>query len=160
MNKISHQVFYKYLDNTNTWAKSDSSFIKNLDIITKSDTSSKPIFRFEWINGSSLYSVLKYSIQSDLKNIIKVKLFKFESNNWVEVQSSPNPNVNVIFDFFKTISAEFYNQISIKENNPNFPEIDNIKAQFKDSEGTLDIDKLGAYLKTKPKALAKYCDFE
>ena len=38
-------------------------------------------------------------------------------------------------------------------------EIDAIKDQFKDSEGILDIDKLGAYLKTKPPALAKYCDY-
>jgi len=38
------------------------------------------------------------------------------------------------------------------------PAIDKIKTQFKDAEGILDIDKLGAYLKTKPKELAKYCD--
>jgi hypothetical protein len=47
-----------------------------------------------------------------------------------------------------------------KRDESEIPEIDIIKAQFKDSEGILDIDKLGAYLKTKPKELAKYCDFE
>jgi hypothetical protein len=38
-------------------------------------------------------------------------------------------------------------------------EIDAIKAKFKDADGILDIDKLGAYLATKPKELAKYCDY-
>lgn len=39
------------------------------------------------------------------------------------------------------------------------PEIDAVKSDFKTSEGILDIAKLGAYLKSKPKELEKYCDF-
>jgi hypothetical protein len=38
-------------------------------------------------------------------------------------------------------------------------EIDKIKSQFKTPEGILDIDKLGAYLKTKPIEFEKYCDY-
>jgi len=63
-----------------------------------------------------------------------------------------------LLNIFQIINPQtfwaFYNSES-----STIKEIDKIKAQFKNAEGILDIDKLGTYLKTKPKALEKYCDY-
>ena len=156
--RIPHQVFYKYVDTSYNWARRDSVFEEVILKFSRKDSTFKPIYRFEWINENLLYTVFKYIIKSDTTEQSKTALLYQSKKGWVEVKSVPNSNIAVFFDFFRVINLDFYDKIGSQDKS-DIPAIDQIKAQFKDSEGILDIDKLGAYLKTKPKELAKYCDF-
>ena len=102
------------------------------------------------------FIIVKYREIKDtisLKTISKV--FQINNGTFKEAAAEAVGQMYEAISILKTESFRaFLNPESTK-----YPEIDQIKAQFKDSEGILDIDKLGAYLKTKPKALAKYCDF-
>ena len=103
------------------------------------------------------FIVIKYREIKDtvaLKTISKV--FKINKETFVEI---PNDAVGQMYEAISILKTESFRAF-LNPESTKIPEIDNIKAQFKDSEGILDIDKLGAYLKTKPAALAKYCDFE
>lgn len=125
----------------------------------KEDTSQKiwliaSIFRFDFEGGEFAF-VKTYQMKDT--TIIGVFTFEFfkKGKCW-EVRKIPLlSNTQIVIHYLKPDSFwAFYNH-----DKSQFPEIDAIKSQFKDSEGILDIDKLGAYLKTKPKALEKYCDW-
>ena len=100
--------------------------------------------------------IVKFEIRKDtIFENTQIKVFQ-KTAIWQETEIKEIENVRFAIQFLKSDSFwAFY-----KKDESEIPEIDSIKAQFKDSEGILDIDKLGAYLKTKPAALAKYCDFE
>ena len=109
---------------------------------------------FDYEDG--VYSIVK--VQKNRGSLVigynSFGFFKKEKC-WEQRDVKELSNIQTAIQYLKPSTFwAFYNQ-----DKSNIPEIDQIKAQFKDSEGILDIDKLGAYLKTKPKALAKYCDF-
>lgn len=99
--------------------------------------------------------IVKYIVkQKDLVLKVSSKVFQ-KDIVWQEKQILELSNIQTTIQTLKPDSFwAFYNS-----DPSGIKEIDAIKAQFKDSEGILDIDKLGAYLKTKPPALAKYCDY-
>jgi hypothetical protein len=41
----------------------------------------------------------------------------------------------------------------------NYADLTSIAKQVKDTDGTLNLAKLGTFLATKPKELEKYCDY-
>jgi uncharacterized protein (UPF0333 family) len=100
--------------------------------------------------------IVKFEIRKDtILDNTQIKVFQ-KTAAWQETELKEIENIRLTMQFLKSDSFwAFY-----KKDESEIPEIDKVKAQFKDSEGILDIDKLGAYLKTKPKELAKYCDFE
>lgn len=113
------------------------------------------ILFFDYENGK--VAIVKITMKKD-SNILGTKSFLFKVENNKCWQNFINPQLNNILFSVQYIKPglfwTFYNQ-----NNSNIEAIDKIKSQFKDSEGILDIDKLGAYLRTKPKEMEKYCDF-
>jgi hypothetical protein len=98
--------------------------------------------------------IIKYVCETNKTFQVKSKVFQ-RNQNWQEIQIQDLLNIRLVIQSLKSdMFWAFYNKSP-----SGYKEIDSIKSQFKNSEGILDIDKLGAYLKTKPAALAKYCDF-
>lgn len=120
----------------------------------RTDSSLIYVHKIKFDYGFSSLVLVKYKIREHNGNF-KTKIIWIKAKR--EIESIKNlENIENTFKYLKPkIFWAFYNSDKTK-----YPEVDNIKAQFKDSEGILDVDKLGAYLKTKPAALAKYCDFE
>ena len=135
----------------------DTTYIDKLIILRENallDTSNhiEYLHKFSFENAFDKYVILKYVLKKG--NVKNFKNLILKNLNELSIE----PSLTNIYSAFQILKPStfwaFYNQ-----DKSNIPEIDQIKAQFKDSEGILDIDKLGAYLKTKPKELAKYCDF-
>ena len=114
-----------------------------------------PIHKLTFNYGKNWISILKYKVMKDsILSNSKVLLFEKELK-WTLKSIPELSNIQTAIEYLKPDSFwAFYNQ-----DKSSIPAIDAIKAQFKDAEGILDIDKLGSYLKTKPKELEKYCDF-
>jgi hypothetical protein len=111
-------------------------------------------FSFDYEDG--IYSFAKIQKMKDTL-VLGFKTFGVFKNQkcWILKQIPELSNIQTAIQTLKPDSFwAFYNSepSGIKE-------IDAIKAKFKDTEGILDIDKLGAYLATKPKELEKYCDY-
>jgi hypothetical protein len=117
-----------------------------------------PVHKLSFNYDSKKVEIIKFAISIDsVFSSIQTLIFLQEYNSfiWQEKEISELINIQTAIQYLKPDSFwAFYNSepSGIKE-------IDAIKTQFKDSEGILDIDKLGAYLATKPKTLAKYCDY-
>jgi hypothetical protein len=125
----------------------------------KQDTSQniwqvRSIFSFDYEDG--VYAFVNVEKMKDTFVLSKETFSFFKNENcWMKKEIPELVNIKTVTQTLKPDSFwAFYNSepSGIKE-------IDAIKANFKNTEGILDIDKLGAYLKTKPKALAKYCDY-
>jgi hypothetical protein len=85
----------------------------------------------------------------------RIQLFIFENQKLIlDIPERFQPIRNI----FQTLKPDSFWAFYSTEPS-GIKEIDKIKARFKDSEGILDIDKLGTYLATKPKDLEKYCDY-
>jgi hypothetical protein len=109
---------------------------------------------FDYEDG--VYSIVKVQKNRDTLILGYITLGFFKKDNcWKSSKIPELSNVQAAIQFLKSDTFWAFNNLDQSGNK----EIDAIKSQFKDSEGILDIDKLGAYLKTKPAALAKYCDF-
>ena len=132
--------------------KSEFVFLANIDPVLQLQVLSQ-VERPVLVGMDSM----NYWISSKKEDLLKTisKVFQINNETFKEVAAEVVGQMYEAISILKTESFRaFLNPESTK-----YQEIDQIKAQFKDSEGILDIDKLGAYLKTKPKALAKYCDF-
>ena len=117
------------------------------------------IWLFHKLTVSNLgedYTIIKYQVLKDSISIeFKTVIFRNEENQFKEA----NPNLfENIYNSIKYCKTETFRAF-LNSEKTKLLAIDAIKAQFKDAEGILDIDKLGSYLKTKPKELEKYCDF-
>jgi hypothetical protein len=105
--------------------------------------------------GEDFITVKYLEIKDTLALGLFTKVFQVENEAFKEV---PNNKVGQLYEAIKFLKTEAFRSF-LNPEPTDIPEIDKIKAQFKDAEGILDIDKLGAYLKTKPASLAKYCDY-
>lgn len=153
--KISHQILYRYTEDSDSRAEKDEAFSEILRKITATDTLIKPLFRFKWQSGDSKYSILKYQ-EKDLSK--QIKLYTLQ-DSWNEIVNPSKDNEKLFYDVFKVMTLEFYDLLTSNSELSVNAEIDTIKAKYSSPEGILDIATLGAYLKTKPKELEKYCDF-
>jgi hypothetical protein len=117
-----------------------------------------PIHKLAFDYDAQKTVIVKFSVVMDsVYSAEQTLLFQSNIKNsiWEEKLIPELSNIQTAIQTLKPDSFwAFYNSepSGIKE-------IDKIKTQFKDSEGILDIDKLGAYLATKPKELEKYCDY-
>jgi hypothetical protein len=139
--------FEEYEDNSTTaneFLKAKSIYFMDNADTSKINIKSLVVISTNYAN----YQILKYSL---IDNKSDMKYLNISNGHKI---SLPDAYLYLI-KLKGPILMEFYKSV----NNPKYPDINKIKSQFKDSEGILDIDKLGAYLKTKPAALAKYCDF-
>jgi hypothetical protein len=148
-------------DNSTFSCDSLSGALKQHYIIeAKTDTIMKKwkiyaFLSFDYEDG--VYSIVKVQKNRDTLILGYITLGFFKKDNcWKSSKIIPELlNIQAAIQYLKSNAFwAFYNKLP-----SGYKEIDAIKSQFKDSEGILDIDKLGAYLKTKPAALAKYCDF-
>ena len=57
------------------------------------------------------------------------------------------------------LKSDVYSQFEYEKPTSEYTDLVPIAKQVKDTDGTLNIFKLSLYLKTKPPALAKYCDY-
>lgn len=153
--KISDQKLHRYTEDSDSRAENDEGFSEILREIIASDTSNKPLFRFEWQSGDFKYSILKYQ-KKDLSK--QLKLYTLQ-DNWNEIVNPSKDNEKLFYNVFKVMTLELYDLLTSNSELSANEEIENIKAKYSSPEGILDIDKLGAYLATKPKELEKYCDF-
>jgi hypothetical protein len=142
--EISFEEYEENSTTANEFLKAKSIFF-----LDKADTSKINIKSFVVISTKyTNYQILKYRI---IDNKSDMKYLNISNGHKI---SLPDAYLYLI-KLKGPILMEFYKSV----NNPKYPDINKIKSQFKNSEGLLDIDKLGAYLKTRPAALAKYCDF-
>ena len=125
----------------------------------KQDTSQniwqvRSIFSFDYEDG--VYAFVNVEKMKDTFVLSKETFSFFKNENcWMKKEIPELVNIKTVTQTLKTDS--FWAFYSTEPSG--IKEIDKIKARFKDSEGILDIDKLGAYLATKPKELEKYCDY-
>lgn len=125
----------------------------------KKDTTQKKwkissIFRFDYQEGE--YAFIKIYKMKDSINL-GTSLFGFFKNEkcWQKREVKELENIKIAIEYLKSDSFwAFYNS-----GRSGMKEIDKIKSNYKTANGILNIDKLGAYLQTKPKELAKYCDY-
>lgn len=91
------------------------------------------------------------------KQIVNKKTQFFTSNNesWIEIKPEGFDDLFALVHFLKPEFFENFCYTSTVNR-----EIELIKKPFKNLEGILDIRKFSDYLKTKPKELEPYCDFE
>ena len=150
-------VFKVTFDNKKI-GKSEDQFLNSLlNLVNKSENYILPIHKFFMEYEGKKTVIIKYFSfeNSFLSNAHSIVLQLNNNNNNLEKSIPELSNIQTAIEYLKPDSFwAFYNQ-----DKSNIPAIDAIKAQFKDAEGILDIDKLGSYLKTKPKELEKYCDF-
>jgi hypothetical protein len=73
--KISNQILYRYIEDSDSRAENDETFSEILRKMTAGDTLIKPLFRFEWQSGDSKYSILKYQ-ENDLSKKIKLYILQ------------------------------------------------------------------------------------
>jgi hypothetical protein len=130
-------------------------FLKELKI----DTTTKKwklnaFLSFDFEDG--VYCIVKIQKNRDTLSLGYKTFSFFKKDKCWNMRELPElSNIQTTIQYLKSDTFwAFYNN-----DKKDIPEINAIKAQFKDNEGILDIDRLGAYLKTKPKSLEKYCDY-
>lgn len=118
--------------------------------VTKTDTITQKwklysYLSFDYEDGS--YSITKVQKMKDTL-ILGYQVFSFFKKDkcWIHEENQYLANIQFAIQALKPDAFwVFYNSEPSE-----IPEIDAIKAKYKTPEGILDIDKLGAYLKTKP----------
>jgi hypothetical protein len=114
------------------------------------------IHKLTSVNLGEEFITVKYREFKDTLSLAYIcKVFKNQATGFTEV---PNDAVGYMFEAIKILKTETFRAF-LNSDPTKLKEIDAIKTRFKDSEGILDIDKLGAFLATKPKELEKYCDY-
>ncbi len=148
--------------NSNTQAKCDTltGVLQPLYLTTVSNETTsvfwsvKAYLNFDYEDGT--LCIAKIAKMQDTL-VLGNEVFTFFKTDgcWQERKLDNLANIRYAIQVLKPDSFwAFYNQ-----DKSDFSEIDAIKTRFKDAEGILDIDKLGAYLQAKPAVLSKYCDF-
>jgi hypothetical protein len=91
------------------------------------------------------------------KQIVKKKtqFFTFNNESWVEIKPEGFDDLYVMVQYLK---PEFFEEFCY--NSTVNQEIELIKNPFKNLKGTPDLRKFSIYLKTMPKELEPYCDFD
>lgn len=151
LNEFSYCSFYKYkIDKS---FNSDNSFLNKL----KNDYQSKNFFGEE--NQLNILSAMSFSWNGNLEMIIRYQKIENEQISYHYFYSDEKlklkfNKIEKILTLKNDIFWQFYNNT----NNSNFPEINRLKPQVKDADGTLNLFKLAEIIDKNKTILSKYFD--
>lgn len=129
------------------------SFIKREDKLSN-NSEINLIHKLSFLHQKDTVEVVKYTISNSIKNNVIVL-----KKNIVLTKIGLSTTLYDIAFVIKSLKNEKILWAFIDDKKTNYPEIDLIKEKFKDENFTLNLSKLGVYLRTKPKEMEKYCDF-
>jgi hypothetical protein len=108
-------------------------------------------------NYTTQWEAVKYRIVT--KNdttAFKVLVLKSENQ---KVQEDSETITSQILKNILRLKSEVYSQFEYETPTSSYTDLTSIAKQVKNTDGTLNLAKLGAFLATKPKELEKYCDY-
>jgi hypothetical protein len=104
-------------------------------------------------NYTTNWQAIKYrTVLGKDTSSYKVLVLKFENQ---KVSEDSQTEISETLTNVLRLKSEAFSQFEAEKPEDEF----SISELVKDTDGTLNINKLGAYLKTKPKGLEKYCDW-
>lgn len=121
-----------------------------------------PLHKLSFIFSGYQTSIIKFKVyRNGLWGEIKTLTFQrrggSDSNNWELVNV---PELENIVYAIKVIKPEYFWDFKSLNGDSGIEAIDNINRDFVGlDKNTLNIARLGSYLKSKPKELEPYCDF-
>lgn len=105
----------------------------------------------------SEYYFIKYGLKVQEKITHKTALFERKNNNWIWLDNIENSILKSVLTLLKLKNNAFA-QFEIEEENTDFPEINRLKIQAKDADGTLNLFKLAEVIEKNRSTLSKYIE--
>ncbi|GAA3769959.1 hypothetical protein [Flavobacterium ginsengiterrae] len=157
-NNVKDSLYTK-IDQSNNAEGSLTLKLNNLLEVNKEMVLNK-ISLFSKINieyNQNTFCFIKFkTIENNIISKAQIYVCKKENNTWKEYLET-----NKIIEKIKLVlllKENAFLQFEIKENNPKYPEINNLKSQVTDSDGILNIYKLANVIEKNKSTLSKYLD--
>lgn len=149
LNNFSYCSFYKY--------KIDKSFSSNNSFLNKLKNDYETTNFFNEDNQLNILSAISFSRNGNTEMIIRYQKVENEQISYHyfysdEKLKSKFGKVENILALKNDIFWQFYNNT----NNSHFPEINRLKPQVKDADGTLNLFKLAEVIEKNKSTLSKY----
>lgn len=152
---LKNHKYKKYDFYPNTYSNKD--WVSELSIIKKTQRSVTDTIRFEYrytfIWDGHPFSLIKYKIGK----VQKANVLELINGNWV---ITDNPRFENFRFFMQCIKYEYFMIIGERAEMQRDPILRKYIPLYKQQMHNLNVDKLGTFLKTKPKEFEPYCDFD
>lgn len=105
----------------------------------------------------SLYYFIKYGLKNKSNITPKIAIFKRKEDDWIWIDNVDNKISKSILTILKLKNSAFA-QFEIEEKDTDYPEINRLKPQVKDADGTLNLFKLSEVIEKNISTLSKYIE--
>ncbi len=159
INSKQNDSIYKNIITLNTVEGKLTNYHKSF-LISNSNENINEIIIFSKLiieYNQNEFCALKYALRSNNKTEYKFFIFKKENTEWIEYDEKSNLVINKI-KLVLSLNNKAFTQFEVKENNIKYPEINKLKKEIRDADGTINLNKLAAVIEQNKAYLDKYID--